>query len=65
MATISDDGQGIMRPIMRNGDLLFCQQPDGEYTICEKGVGIIETLGYEDPSEEFYNQLSEQGFEKD
>lgn len=62
--TISDDGQGLLNPIMRCGDLLFCQQPDGEYTICEKDIGIIETMGYDDPTEEFYDQLSEMGFEK-
>ena len=62
MAVINDDGQGLLDPIMRCGDLLYCQQSDGEYTICEKDVGIVQTLGYDEPSEEFKKGLEKLGF---
>lgn len=62
MAVISDDGQGLLNPILQCRDLLYCQQPDGEYTICEKGVGVVETFGYNEPSEEVIASLKEMGF---
>ena len=61
---INDDGQGTLRPIMRNSDLLFCQLPDGEYAICDRMVGVIEHMGMEEPSEEFVNELLSMGFHK-
>lgn len=62
MAVINDDGQGLLNPIMRCGDLLYCQQADGEYTICEKDFGVVETLGYDEPSAEFLEELKDMGF---
>lgn len=62
MTTINDNGEGLMNPIMRCGDLLYCQQPDGEYQICEKGIGVVQSLGYDEPSKDFIKGLEEIGF---
>lgn len=62
MATINDNGEGLMIPIMQCGDLLYCQQSDGEYQICERGIGVIQSLGYDEPSEEFEKELEKMGF---
>lgn len=61
---INDDGQGLLNPIMQCGDLLYCQQSDGEYTICERGFGVVESLGYDEPSEEMVQGLKDLGFEE-
>lgn len=62
MTAISDNGQGLMVPIMQCRDLLYCQQSDGEYQICERGIGVVQSLGYDEPSEEFEQELTELGF---
>lgn len=62
MMTVNDNGEGLMIPFMRCGDFLYCQQPDGEYQICERGFGIVQSLGYDEPSEEFEKELENMGF---
>ena len=62
MATINDNGEGLMIPIMQCGDLLCCQQSDGEHQICERGIGVVQSLGYDEPSEEFEKELEKRGF---
>lgn len=62
MTTINDNGEGLMIPIMQCGDFLYCQQSDGEYQICERGVGVVQSLGYDEPSKEFEKELEEIGF---
>ena len=62
MATINDNGEGLMIPIMQCGDFLYCQQSDGEYQICERGIGVVQSLGYDEPSEAFEKELEEMGF---
>lgn len=64
MTTINDNGEGLMNPIMQCGDLLYCQQSDGEYQICERGIGVVQSLGYDDPSDEFEAELKKMGFEE-
>lgn len=60
--TITELGDGLINPIMRRGDLLFMQDDNGEYMLCEQGVGELLTFGYDDPSEAFYKELADLGF---
>ena len=62
MATINDDGEGLIIAIMQSCDLLACHQSDGEYQICERGIGVVQSLGYDEPSEEFEKELEKMGF---
>ena len=62
MATINDNGEGLMIPIMQWGDLLYCQQSDGAYQICESGIGVVQSPGYDEPSEAFEKELEKMGF---
>ncbi|MBD5584159.1 MAG: hypothetical protein HDQ88_03685 [Clostridia bacterium] len=57
---MNDLGEGLILPIMRKDDLLYCQLPSGKYAICQRFEGIKEQ--FDEPSEDFQAELAKMGF---